>query len=280
MIWTYSGLWFDEFLTLDPDRDLAALKFLIAHGMRGTDIFPIELEVMDEAKREHLFAFLAEHDLCYTLRPTVPELWTPETSADDRRRAVDAEVARIGAFAKDCRSPVVAFVSHGLHRFDREVPLEIQMERLRDALTPMAEVAAANDKLFGIENHGDYYCVELVELCKQVPHLGIFLDTGNCFLIGEAPLPAFQLAAPHVVGCHIKEHRVRPNSQALSFELEGAVLGQGDCELKACYELLLAEAPDPENLLMAIEWIPVPGMTPLDSLKASFAWVHELRSSV
>ncbi|MFW5789599.1 MAG: hypothetical protein ACOCW3_06650, partial [Spirochaetota bacterium] len=37
------------------------------------------------------------------------------------------------------------------------------------------------------ENHRDYYVSDVVELCRRVPNMGLFLDTGNTYLIGERP---------------------------------------------------------------------------------------------
>jgi sugar phosphate isomerase/epimerase len=156
------------------------------------------------------------------------------------------------------------------------------MERLATVLPPLAEGCHRLGLPFGIENHGDYYCSDLVGLCEQVPHLGIFLDTGNTYLIGEAPLPAFRAAAPYVVGAHFKDHHVRPcpDARPLHFEVAPAVLGEGDVGLRECYEILLREAPRPHDLVMEMELIPPQGMPPLEAFERSLAFVRSLEETV
>jgi sugar phosphate isomerase/epimerase len=113
-----------------------------------------------------------------------------------------------------------------------------------------------------IEDHGDFYCSDLVKLCKQTPHLYIFLDTGNTYLIGEQPIPAFEAAAPYTIGTHFKDHTVRPNPDILHFEVSCCALGDGDVPLRECYKILMEKAPHPEKLAMMFEMFPAKGQEP------------------
>jgi len=117
-----------------------------------------------------------------------------------------------------------------------------------------------------------------VTLCERTPDLGIFLDTGNTYLIGEQPIPAFEAAAPYTVGTHFKDHYVCPKLDArpLHFEVAGSPLGDGDVPLRACYDLLLAQAPHPEALVMEIEMIRPDDMDAMTCFERSLAFIRSL----
>ena len=157
-------------------------------------------------------------------------------------------------------------------------PLAAQLDRLARLLPPLVQRCVEMELPFGIENHGDYYCSDLVALCQEVPHLGIFLDTGNTFLIGEAPMPAFEAAAPYVVGSHFKDHHVRPclDARPLHFEVGPSVIGEGNVPLRECYQLLREQAPHPDRLVMEIELIPPPDLDPVVAFERSLAFVRTL----
>ena len=154
------------------------------------------------------------------------------------------------------------------------------MTRLSKRLTPLAQACWELGIPLGIENHGDFYCSDLAQLCDVTPHLYIFLDTGNTYLIGERPWPAFEVAAPFTIGTHFKDHRVTPRLDArpLHFEVAGSPLKEGDVPLRECYELLLAQSPMPEKLTMGVEMICPAGMDPVESMEKSLSFVRSLPS--
>lgn len=275
MLWGYALIWPGSFLERDPNPLLAKLKFLVHHGLRTTGVDLAEVERLSDRDRAWLGQFVADHELSLTATVHLP-YFDPEP--DVARRAVDAVLARLDTHRALLGTRLVTTSGGSHHRFSAELPLPAQLDRLAAGLTPFAAGCHGFGLALGIENHGDYYCCDLVELCGRVPHLGIFLDTGNTYLIGEAPLPAFEMAAPFVVGGHFKDQRVRPCPEArpLHFEVAPAVLGEGDVPLRACYRLLLERAPRPADLVMEIEFIP-PGDRPmLLALEQSLAFVRSL----
>jgi sugar phosphate isomerase/epimerase len=156
------------------------------------------------------------------------------------------------------------------------------MEILADLLAEPARRCADAGRPLAIENHGDYYVSDLVALIGEVPELRLFLDTGNTFLIGEKPLPAFREAAPFVVGGHFKDHKVGPRTDEgpLRFEIGPAVLGEGDVPLRECFEILRQETPDFDRVAMLIELIP-PSFAGDDNVRAfeqSVAFVKSLEA--
>ena len=158
----------------------------------------------------------------------------------------------------------------------RQPPFEEQLDRLSQALVPAAKVCHELGKPLGIENHGDYYCSDLVELCQRTPHLYIFLDTGNTYLIGEKSVSGCRDAAPYTIGTHFKDHYVQPNLKQLCFELDGAPLGEGDVGLAEVYQILIEHTPDPDKLIMQWELVVPKGMSPLDCMERSWEFVRSL----
>jgi sugar phosphate isomerase/epimerase len=142
----------------------------------------------------------------------------------------------------------------------------------------LVEGCAALGLPLSIENHGDYYVSDIVALIERVPGLKIFLDTGNTYLIGEAPLPAFHAAAPYVVGGHFKDHHVRPcpDARPLHFEVAPSIIGDGDVPLRECYQILKAKTPNYDQIVMEIELIPPSDVDPIETLERSLAFVRSL----
>jgi sugar phosphate isomerase/epimerase len=276
MIWGYALVWMSQYLTRDPDPLMAKLKFLKQHELQVTGLGLGDVEKMSEPQRETVGQYLAENDLYLHIyvhfRYFDPDL-------DGVKRSVDQALEQIDAFHKLLRTPLVTTSAGAFHRFMRQPSLEQQMDRLAVVLSPLAEGCHHMGLPLGIENHGDYYCSDLVELCQRVPHLGIFLDTGNTYLIGEAPLPAFHAAAPYVVGTHFKDHHVRPcpDARPLHFEVAPSVIGDGDVPLRECYRILQQKTPDFESVVMEIEFIPPGGIDPVETLEASLSFVRSLK---
>ena len=109
----------------------------------------------------------------------------------------------------------------------------------------------------------------------------LFLDTGNTYLLGEKPLPAFYEAAPYTVGSHFKDQRVKPvpNPEAgrsLYFEVGNSDLGGGNVMLRECWDILRKHAPFPNHLTMLFEMFPPPGMDVMTCLENSIAFVKSL----
>lgn len=273
MQWGYAGVYPGEFNVWKGDVLMNQLAFQVRHGFRSTGIHLGAVE--EPARLEQVAAHVAEHDLQLSIH------WRPsggyfEASLDDNRRAVDAFLARLAEVKDALRVPLVTTGVGACHRFMAEPALPAQLDRLAAVFAPVVAGLKDLGLRFGIENHGDYYCSDLVELCERVPGLGIFLDTGNCFLVGEPPVPASKLAAPYAVGTHFKDHLVAPNPRELKFELTGAALGEGHVGLREIYDDLLALNPDPYALVMQVEFIPPKGEDPHASLERSKRFLAEL----
>jgi len=275
MFWGYAGVWPREF-TRDRPRSLQAnVEFVAEWGLDCTGAPAGWLDTMADGERDTLLRFLDDHGLCLTLGAWPG--WLDGTD-DEVRRRCDGDLAAIARWKDRVRAPIVTTGAGHIHRFVREPSLERQMELLAERLPRLVQGCAALGLQVGIENHGDYYCSDLVALCERVPGLRIFLDTGNTYLIGEASLPAIRLAAPYTIGCHFKDHRVTPRLDArpLHFEVGPSVLGEGDVGLQEAYDVLLALAPDPAALVMEIEMVPPPELDPREAMRRSVAFIRSL----
>lgn len=274
MIWGYAGPWFHEFTAGDGSL-MAKLRWLLANGLRATHVSLSAVAQMSEADRAALAHYLADNDL--HLVPVVSFDFLADRPEDVKKHTEEA-IRALQEYAALLRAPIVTTLVGRYHRFMRQPSLQEQMARIPSVLAPIAEACQELGTPLGIENHGDYYCTDLVELCKRTPFLRIFLDTGNTYLIGEQSLPAIRTAAPYVIGTHFKDHHVWPEKSTypLRFEIAGAVLGEGDVGLAEAYKILAENAPDPANLVMLLEMIPPRPMGAVECFQRTMAFVHSL----
>jgi sugar phosphate isomerase/epimerase len=272
MLWGYAGVFPGEFNIWDGDQTMNKLQFMVDNGF---DSCSMRLDELDEPeRRDQVGAFIAEHGLKVTAHPSVRWM-DPDTEAV--RRQVDASIEKLERYQDVLNAPITTFAAGPVHRFMDEPDLEWQLDRLADVTAPLARACHELGCPLGIENHGDYYCRDLVDLCERVPHLGIFLDTGNTYLIGEQSVPNCRLAAPYTIGTHLKDHRVHPEPKGgLRFVIEGAPLGAGHVGLEQIYQDLLALHPAPEKLVMQWEMIPPKDMDAWDCLEQSWDFVRDL----
>jgi sugar phosphate isomerase/epimerase len=278
MLWGYALVWAGQYMKRDPDPLMAKLKFLKDMGLSSTHISLKELDEMGDAKRNQVAQFVHDNDL--HLMPGLYPKWV-DADADAVKRRVDEQIAKLEKYIPLVRPPNMLHTgAGGTHRFDRETPLQVQLDRMAKTMPEAAKWAASKGLPLGIENHGDLYVSDLVEVIKRVPGLGLFLDTGNTYLIGEAPLPAFHVGAPYTIGTHFKDHRVRPrpDTSPLSFEIGPSTIGEGDVPLKECFQILKAKCPNFAKLNMMIELIPpsFKGNDPVESVEKSVAFVKSL----
>ncbi len=275
MLWGYAGVAHGDLRWWDGDQTLNQLAWCRAHGFTATAIGLAELD--DPARREQVVAAAADLRIC----PHFGADWWQD-DLDALRRSLDRQVTRIDRDRDELRIPIVSTHPGQTHRFDPQRPLAWQLERLSTILLPYAAQLRELGCPLAIENHGDYYASDLVELCHAVPGLGILLDTGNCFLIGERPLEAARAAAPHVLGTHLKDHVVFPSHkgpdpelrQCLHFCLEGASLGDGQVGIPEILEILWDAAAEPEALVLLWELVPPAGMDGHHAVERSWATVR------
>jgi 3-oxoisoapionate decarboxylase len=122
---------------------------------------------------------------------------------------------------------VVRMALTGVLRGDRHaVDWPRLVEGVRGRLARVAPRAATAGVSVAIENHQDFTSAELMELCEQAGEaVGITLDTGNAFAVGEAPLEFARTVAPRVRHVHLKDYRVQPTDEG--YRLVRCAIGGG-----------------------------------------------------
>jgi sugar phosphate isomerase/epimerase len=271
MIWGYAGVFPGAFRIWDGDAFLNKYRFLTDHGFRSTGIGLGE--ALSPERRDFLRDVVAEHGLVHSVHFSCPFF---TESLDALRDEVARYLDRLWGVKDEIGAALITVNVGPYHRFMREPPLAFQMRRLGEVLTPLAEGAHQLGLSVGLENHCDYLVTDILELCGQVPHLGLFWDTGNSAMSGENPLDVSRRAAPRVVGTHFKDFFCAPDESELKFVVKGASLGDGDIGLEQIYRDL-AEARFPSKaLLMEFELIPDAALHPWESLERSKRFVERI----
>ena len=145
----------------------------------------------------------------------------PIESALRSAKLLDAKVIRLGL------SPVLEGSRNawGVKWFELQ-------HSIREGLAKYAPMAEAEGRLLAIENHQDFGSEELVDFCREFgPAMGITLDTGNTFPVGEAPMDFVRRVAPIVCHVHFKDYRVQFSDEG--YRLIRCAIGDGAVPLKA-----------------------------------------------
>jgi len=274
MLWGYALGWWPEFLTLDENELYAKLKFLLAHDLKATNIKLEQFLAMPQEERARLGEFLAENDLHLT-----PYVWFDyvNSTAEEAKQRTDEIVAGLSECVPLLRAWVVVTHAGCGHRFDRTMPPEEKVRRLSEALRPLAAACHELGAPLGINNQGDFYVSDFVELCERTPHLGVHLDTANIFWAGERIHPAFETIAPYVIGTHWRDERITIGERKpRGVMLHNCVTGDGDVGLRECYDQLVRLAPNPRRLVMEMEMFPPREMDKTEALEKSLAFVRSL----
>jgi len=274
MIWGLtSGGWMSGLVHSAADRYRAHLDLLREHDLHATEWGADALLEMPAGRREELAGWLEEQDV-----RTALWMGFDYFAADpgEARRGADAMLQALEELPGPMRARMCSTgIPRTYHHYSHDLPVAEQVERLAEVLAPLA--AAAHRAGCPLAIHKvSHFGADLADLCRQTPHLGILLDTGNAFLIGELPVVGAEAAAPHVVGTHFKDHYVEPGFCPLSLKVRGAVPGEGDAELRRIHEILQRRAPRPDELLMLLEIDPVEGLTQREALRRAVDFVHSL----
>ncbi len=139
----------------------------------------------------------------------------PVESALRSARLLNAQVIRLGL------SPVL----EGSRNAWGAKWFELQ-HSIREGLGKYAPMAQAEGRILAIENHQDFGSEELVNFCREFgPAMGITLDTGNTFPVGEAPMDFVRRVAPLVRHVHFKDYRVQFTDEG--YRLVRCAIGDG-----------------------------------------------------
>ena len=101
----------------------------------------------------------------------------------------------------------------------------------------------------GIENHQDLCSWELLDLSERVgsPQLGVTMDVGNAFAVGEHPLDFAERILPILKHVHIKDYTVHPTPAG--YRLKRCPIGHGVVDWPAIIALFDAGAPQVQGCI-------------------------------
>ncbi|HVL39654.1 MAG TPA: TIM barrel protein [Fimbriimonadaceae bacterium] len=276
MTWGYSHVWPGQFLDLDAEPWIAKLKFLARHGFKHTVISLRDLADMPEKLRTCVHAELQRLDLALVVHIGLDWFAPPEAALEQ----IQSTKELLPRLVKVARAPLCVAQVDRYHRFCREPSLDHQLTTLSTALAPLSKVCQKLGAPLAVENGGRYRTIDLVRLCEATPHLGIFLDTGDCALVGETPVQACAIAAPKLLGFRLKDQRLtpRPCAHPPTLEMHDAPAGEGDLELTACFEQIRTGCPHFGKLLMEVGLVPhdFSGDEPLRELERTLQFLRRL----
>jgi sugar phosphate isomerase/epimerase len=276
--WGYALGWYGEYGVYDGGEEyITRLKWLSKYNFKNTHASIDALEKKTDGERDTIFAYLAENDM--DLMPSAGFNYL-EVSDDEAKRETERQLKLLDKYAPLLRNRICHSGLQAGHRFDGRC-VEETIEKLSARIGPLAEGCAQIGTPLCAENHGDYYVSDVVKLCQITPHFYLFLDTGNTYLLGEKPIPAYYEAAPYTIGTHFKDQRVKPvpDASPLHFEVGNSDLGGGMAHLRECWEILRKYSPAPDHLTMLFEMFPPPGMDVMTCLNNSITFVKSLEGS-
>jgi len=255
----------------DPYR--AQLELLAEHDLHATSWGARALMKMEPARREELAGWLEDFDVRLVMGIGFDWLsGDPEVV----KQGTDQCLAALETLAGPMRVAVCSTgISRNVHHYSRSPSVAEQIDRLSQTMAPVAEAAWQAGCPIGIHKV-THFGTDLAELCSRTPHLGVELDTGNAFLVGELPLAAAEATAPYIVATHFKDHYVEPGFGPLRLQIRGAVPGSGDAELRSIYDVIVRDTPNADDLVMLMEIDPVEGLTQQQALSQAVEFIHTL----
>jgi len=173
--------------------------------------------------------------------PDVPRLcsyWLQHVPGETLDEAIRATRAIGGSTIRMHLTPVLegARAKHG--------PKWHQMRaHARETLNREARKAAQAGLQIAIENHQDFGSDELMAFAEEAgPNVGIAMDTGNAFAVGEDPVAFAARVAPRIKHVHLKDYVSQFTPEG--FRLIRCAIGDGCVPLKEIAEVFFRLKPE------------------------------------
>jgi sugar phosphate isomerase/epimerase len=238
-----------------------ALDWLIDKAAAlGLDVVHAGLMNWDQPYVDRIKGQLARHRL--ELIPAIAGDFV--NTGDAAKQAIDAacdtlfRYQRFGdvSLSKYCTYPMIHT------RFTTEPPLDEQLARIIENTRPVVKVAEECGIVLAFENHLDYRAREINQIIEAIgsPNMRFLFDTGNALTVCEDPVDAALDAAKYTVLVHLKDVKVHPWTPGREFVtvMYAAPLGRGHVNNRRILEILRDQAPDPRNLCLSLEMMPMP----------------------
>ncbi len=115
----------------------------------------------------------------------------------------------------------------------------------RTTLSAAARVAVDAGLDLAVENHQDFSSEELISIADATPGVGIVLDTGNPFAVGEDPLAFVRRAGSRIRHVHLKDYTAQFTPEG--YRLVRCAVGDG------CVPFAEIAAALPDGMTASIE---------------------------
>jgi sugar phosphate isomerase/epimerase len=158
----------------------------------------------DEARARDAFDLAAELGLYFEPYVHLPLHWRDDGELIERRRR---KLPMIGRLCAERGVRAMHCSMGARERFEDVGRWKRFVDRTAACLVELGPLLREHGLRIGIENHWDYSTYEIVQIAERAgPDVaGVGLDTGNLPILGEAPGPALERAAPYTVTTHLKE---------------------------------------------------------------------------
>lgn len=203
-------------------------------------------------------------------------------TGDATKRSVEAAILALKRYREFGDVSISKFCTYPMihTRFTTEPPLDEQLARIDEHIRPIVKAAEEAGIVLAFENHLDYRAREIVRIIESVdsPNLRFLFDTGNTLTVCEDPVDAAYDAAPYTVLLHLKDLRVLPWCPGREFVsvMYAAPLGRGCVNNLKILEIMREQAPDPTNLCLSLELMPLPANEDEDRwVEASIAYAKD-----
>jgi len=116
-----------------------------------------------------------------------------------------SDIKKYMMVSKEVGSHVMRITGSSISYFSKPHRPQIELSvKCLKKLVPLAETLSIK---LAIENHGDFFLHELLEIVERIdsPFLGITLDTGNCLRLKENPVDAIRLFKERIFIIHAKD---------------------------------------------------------------------------
>jgi sugar phosphate isomerase/epimerase len=205
-MWSFTNVHSEAGTDPDPFSAIGLAELAVARGLRAVEVSGAELDGQSGAEEERFGAVLKDGDLALVVDTGAKE--TPSETGAGVEGALRTAAARQGTVVRTT-------ISRCLEGDRSQYGYAGWKEHLRALVDPLKRATARAADVgipVGIENHQDICSWELLWLTEQVgsPWLGVVLDCGNAYAVGEEPSAFAERVMPILKHVHFKDYVVHP----------------------------------------------------------------------
>jgi 3-oxoisoapionate decarboxylase len=212
-MWSFTNVHKEAGTDPDPFSAIGLAEMAVAHGLGAVEVSGAELDEQSGAAEERFTDIVKNGDLTLVVDTGAKD--TPAETGAGVEQALRTAAARQ---AKVVRTTISRCLEGDRSRYGYAG----WKEHLRDLVGPLKQATALAADVgipVGIENHQDICSWELLWLAEQVgsPWLGVVLDCGNAYAVGEEPAAFADRVMPILKHVHFKDYVVHPTPSGWRF---------------------------------------------------------------